>query len=205
MLCTDRTRIDLAVDMASRVWCRSFKATRKNAQHVPGMKKKKRPCLPFCSVTRGSHCSDLLRNIEIKLVILTKPRLRLEQRDISNVQTTHCSNIALASLVVAGHLSAQYNLQLLSVADQDFNIQKIRKMHIMAFTGPPSKIAVLVNKSQFLIAPQKKKNTEKKPECAYFLCGNGCIAKPGCETHQTETQQDERCHHDLVTLKRSEG
>lgn len=106
ILCTDRALIDLAVDMASRVWCRAFKATRKNARNIP--RKKKNPFIVFWLLSwipRGIFSFDLLWYIDITLVTLTNPRLRLPQRDIFNIQTTHCSNSALANLVVAGATS----------------------------------------------------------------------------------------------------
>lgn len=101
ILCTDRALIDLAVDMASRVWCRSFKATRKNAQNIPGKKKKKSAILALCGSTRWTHCSDLLWFIDNRLVTLTYPRLRFP-RDIFNIQTTHCSSSAVANLCCSG-------------------------------------------------------------------------------------------------------
>lgn len=102
ILCTDRALIDLAVDMASRVWCRSYKATRKNAQNI-SWKKKKSAILTLCWIISWTHCSDLLWYIDKRRATLTNPRMRL-QRDIFNMQTTHCSNSAWANFVVAGPL-----------------------------------------------------------------------------------------------------
>ncbi len=118
----------------TRVWCRSFKATRKNAQNIP----EKNPSHLLSAQETEWHFT---------LIYCDTWYLRLwqihgcvyQQRDIFTIQTSHCSNSALANFVERVHSSAQYNLLLLTGAEQDFSMQwpVLQKTHIMASTGPP--------------------------------------------------------------------